>query len=155
MKKNLFFLEQLFKNLLPIFMLLSMCFYVFAADDGNNWFDPTLETPPYLGGLETIVLRVVGLFMAAAAAILVIMLAYSIIKGSLAAGNPEGLQGAKGTITYAIYGFLIIVLVFVIYSLVSGVLGISAPGFGGLLGKVFDAITELVTISTDSSNTTP
>jgi hypothetical protein len=46
-------------------------------------------------------------------------------------------------------------LVFVIYSLVSGVLGISAPGFGGLLGKVFDAITELVTISTESSNTTP
>ena len=60
MKKNLFFPEQLFKNLLPIFVLLSMCFYVFAADDDGNWFDPTLETPPYLGGLFSPIAEFLG-----------------------------------------------------------------------------------------------
>jgi len=71
----------------------------------------------------------------------------------LAAGNPEGLEGAKGTITYAIYGFLIIVFVFSLlyYVIIPAVSGVSAPGFGSLLDGVFSAIDELVNLSTESS----
>jgi len=149
-------MKQLSKEILKRFMLicvlLPFCLPAFAADD--PWFDPTLENPPSLGGLQGIAEGVVGLFLAASAAILVIMLAYSIIKGSLAAGNPEGLEGAKGTITYAIYGFLIIVFVFslIYYVIIPTVSGVSTPGFGGLLDEVFSAIDELVNLSTEESS---
>jgi hypothetical protein len=148
--KQLF--KEIFKRFVLICVLMPFCLPAFAADD--PWFDPTLEKPPSFGGLRGIAEGVMGRFLAASAAILVIMLAYSIIKGSLAAGNPEGLEGAKGTITYAIYGFLIIVFVFslIYYVIIPTVSGVSTPGFGGLLDEVFNAIDELVNLSTEESS---
>ena len=148
-------MKQLFREILKRFGLicvfLPFCLPAFAADD--PWFDPTLGKPPSLGGLQGIAEGVMGLFLTASAAILVIMLAYSIIKGSLAAGNPEGLEGARGTITYAIYGFLIIVFVFSLlyYVVIPAVSGVSTPGFDSLLDEVFNAVDELVNLSTESS----
>ncbi len=108
--------------------------------------------PPAFGELRGILSRIIGLFFAASAAVLIIMIAYGIIKGSLAAGDPRGLEGAKGTWTYAIYGFLIIVLSMLIVRIIRGRLGLSGPfGFELFFDNIFNSVDSLVNTAQGSN----
>lgn len=109
--------------------------------------------PPGFDKLKEILLRIVGLFLAASAAALVIMIAYGIIKGSLAAGDPRGLEGAKGTWNYAVYGFLVVVLSLVILTIIRGRLGLTGPvGFGIFFDNIINAVDSLVNTGQSNSN---
>jgi len=130
--------------------------YVFLIQSSVFSFAEEGEPPSLLTSLSSILSRIVGLFLAASAAALIIMVAYGIIKGSLAAGDPRGLEGAKSTWTYALYGFLIIVLSMVILTLIRKVLGLSTGderlGFKTFLDKILDSIEELVGIGQRSGS---
>lgn len=127
------------KNFIFIYVFLIQSSVLSFAEEGE---------PPSLTSLSSILSRIVGLFLAASAAALIIMVGYGIIKGSLAAGDPRGLEGAKSTWTYALYGFLIVVLSMVILALIRKILGLSTGseefGFKTFLDKIFDSIEELV-----------
>ena len=135
------------KNFIFIYVFLIQSSVFSLAEEGE---------PPSLTSLSSILSRIVGLFLAASAAALIIMVAYGIIKGSLAAGDPRGLEGAKSTWTYALYGFLIIVLSMVILTLIRKVLGLSTGderlGFKTFLDKILDSIEELVGIGQRSGS---
>lgn len=139
---------KLNKCIVFLSLLMFKTFVLYAAE----------PDPPSFGELRGILSRVIGLFFAASAAVLIIMIAYGIIKGSLAAGDPRGLEGARGTWTYAIYGFLIIVLSMLIVAIIRGRLGLSGTfNFGLFFDNIFDAIDSLVNISqsNSSNNLTP
>lgn len=105
-----------------------------------------------LDQLQNVIGKVIGIFLAASAITLVIVIGYGVVKGSLAAGDPRGLEGARGTWTYAIYGFLVVVLAITIIAIIQGVLGIGGGvGFGGFLDGVFGAIKSLVSVSQSNS----
>ncbi len=111
------------------------------------------DEPPTFESLIDIIIRIFGLFLAVSAAALVIMIAYGIIKGSLAAGDPRGLEGAKGTWTYAVYGFLIVVLSFVIVSIIRTFLGLQGTfDLQEFFDKILEAMNSLVDLSTSTSD---
>lgn len=108
--------------------------------------------PPGFDKLKEILSRIIGLFLAASAAVLVIMIAYGIIKGSLAAGDPRGLEGAKGTWTYAIYGFFVVILSMIIVTIIRGQLGLTGPfGFDLFFENIINAVDPLVNLGQGNS----
>ncbi|MFZ2664125.1 MAG: hypothetical protein WAX66_02080 [Patescibacteria group bacterium] len=114
----------------------------FAADLDNN---------PSLDQLSGIAGRIFNALIYASGAVLVAMVAYGVIKASLAAGDPRGLEGAKQTWTYAIYGFFIIILFFAIFLIIARVLGInSITSPGSVLNNIFDAINDLLSVPNSS-----
>lgn len=134
-----FYLKQLKYNkyFIFFFLLFSKYFIVYAALDGQ---------PPSLNDLKEILSRIVGLFLAASAAALIIMVGYGIIKGSLAAGDPRALEGAKGTWSYAVFGFFIVILSITLVNIIRKVLGIEGSFvFAGFLDNIVGAFNALVT----------
>jgi len=131
------------KNFIFIYVFLIQSSVFSFAEEGE---------PPSLTSLSSILSRIVGLFLAASAAALIIMVGYGIIKGSLAAGDPRGLEGAKSTWVYAFYGFLVIILSMVILTVIRDRLGLTGPvGFGGFITKVIEAIQSLTVIGQGNS----
>lgn len=105
-------------------------------------------TPAYVGAVDTtsvsgiadVFTNVISSARYVAGGVLVIMVAYGVVKSSMALGDPRGLEGAKQTWTYAIYGFFIIMGVYIILSIAASVFGVSFNPLGGLGG----ALQELV-----------
>lgn len=117
----------------------------------------SIEEPPSVNELPGIISTIVGIFLSASIVILVIIIAYGVIKASLASGDPRGLEGAKSTWTYAVYGFIIVFFSFVIYSIILKVLGISGEGFQreNMFDIIIEPLEELIDISKSSSSQTP
>jgi hypothetical protein len=109
--------------------------------------DPSLDTlKNVLGNTFNIVVSLVGL-------VLVAVLAFGIWKSSMSLGDPRGLEGAKQTWTYALFGFMVIVLFFVIFYTILGFLGIGnslTPKI--LLDKLFEALQELLDVPPNASS---
>ncbi len=61
----------------------------------------------------------------------------------MALGNPRGLDAAKQTWTYGLYGFLIVVGYISIYTIITRLLG-NGPLHGGFLGAINDGLNALV-----------
>jgi len=102
--------------------------------------------------LSNMFVRIISIFILAASSALVIMIAYGIIKGSMSMGDPRGLEGAKSTWTYAVYGFLVVVLSFVIFSLVKGIVGGTSGEYGGFFGKIIEALDSLLEVGKVTSS---
>ncbi len=125
------------------------CTTVFAEAD--------LDTDPSLSLLQSILENTFNIVVIAVGGVLVAVVAYGIWKSSLSLGDPRGLEGAKQTWTYALYGFMVIILFFVVFTIVTGFFGVSSLGNPkNILGEVFKAINELIGIPPHySTNTTP
>lgn len=61
----------------------------------------------------------------------VILIIYSGIKFILSGGDPKQVEGARKTMTYAIIGFVLILLSFAILNLISTVTGVNCIKFFG------------------------
>lgn len=122
-----------FSSITFVLMLLSIARYTFALSD-----------PPTFSELEPIINRIVNVLMMSAGLVLVAMIAYGVWKSSLATGDPRGLEGAKSTWTYAIYGFFIVVGSLAIVMIVEGILGFSSGG--GFIHNLIVNIDALMTI---------
>jgi len=101
------------------------------------------EEPPQLETIVPIVGRILRIAVGVSGVALVAMIAYGVWKSSLATGDPRGLEGAKQTWSYALYGFFIIVGAYAAIVIISSLLGVGVSP-GGFLGKVSSAITELL-----------
>ncbi len=132
------------KTLFSFFQLVifSTAFSASAADCDTESFS----------GLACVAGNVIEILFYGAAAVLVIMVAYGIAKGSLSMGDPRGLEGAKSTWTYAVYGFLVIITSFTIFVLIRNAVGGTSGDYGGFLETIFGTIQELVDLGTSGSS---
>lgn len=78
-----------------------------------------MAPPLPLSGLEGIFSSVVGAVLGFAGIVLFAMLVMGGIKWITAGGDPQRLQSAKGTVTFAIYGFVFTALAYLILVLIA------------------------------------
>lgn len=125
-----------------------------AIGGTNNPSNPatvgSLENPelsqiiPIIGRIFSIALWVAGI-------IFVAVVGYGVWKSAMAAGNPQGLEGAKNTWTYAVYGLAIVVGAGTLLTIIGGIFGINlnpASLFGDL---IMDPLYELAGLSSSGN----
>jgi uncharacterized Tic20 family protein len=103
--------------------------FSYAMDCSQNFIDSTTEYTS-ITALLCPVLRVFNILLYSSGVVFGLYVIYSAVKLSLAWGDPNGFEGAKWSITYAIAGFVIILAFFVIYRVVLKTIGIE--GFGSV-----------------------
>jgi hypothetical protein len=133
------------KNIVIFFTFLFFaCCFTFGAFASLE--DPTIyELQEPIERIFNIVVSLVGI-------VLVAVLALGIWKSSMSLGDPRGLEGAKQTWTYALYGFFVVVLFFVVFSFLAEAFGIDvliSPKH--IIGKVFEYIKPLIELPGASS----
>lgn len=120
------------------FLLANIIFgsssYCLAAETGE---------PPQLSSLFSIAGNILNVAVSVAGIVLVIMIAYGVWKSSMAVGDPRGLEGAKQTWTYAIYGFFVVVGFTAGVIIIGHLLGVDLRP-SGFLGSVSSAFGELI-----------
>lgn len=99
-----------------------------------------------ISGIADVFTNIISSARYIAGGVLVVMVAYGVWKSSMALGDPRGLEGAKQTWTYAIYGFFIIMGVYIILSIAASIFGVSFNPLGGLGG----ALQELIGLPASS-----
>jgi hypothetical protein len=77
--------------------------------------------------------------------VFVAVLALGIWKSSMSLGDPRGLEGAKQTWTYALFGLFIIVAFFLLFTFITSILGIKTlTSPADILEKLFDSLNQLL-----------
>lgn len=89
-------------------------------------------------------IRYLNIILFASAAVFVMMVFATAIKYSLAQGDPKALQGAKGTLTWAIVGFIVIIGVFTMLIIFKNVLGLKDNPILNPVGVLNDNLMELL-----------
>jgi hypothetical protein len=127
------------KHLISLFLLtnavLGSSSFCLAAGSGDLRQLPSITS--VAGNIFNVVVGVAGL-------VLVVMIAYGVWKSSMAVGDPRGLEGAKQTWTYAVFGF------FVVVGVVAGVIIMGKLLLGvtltpsGFIGSVSGALNSLI-----------
>lgn len=121
---------------ISFFLILSLSSIALGAD-GEDSFNN-------INDLRPIIENVFNIAVLSAGVVLVGAIAFGIWKSSLAGGDPRGLEGAKQTWSYALYGFMVIVLFFAIFSIAQSLLGIPVLKPSDLLDGLFEALNALV-----------
>ena len=67
------------------------------------------------------IIRIFNILVLAGGLVFIMMIFYSAYKYSLAQGDPKGIVGAKETLNYAIYGFIVTVGAFAIIKIIAGI----------------------------------
>ncbi len=88
--------------------------------------------------------RYLNVILYASAAMFVMMIFATAIKYALAQGDPKALQGAKGTLTWAIIGFIVIIGVFTLLVIFKNVLGLKDNPILNPVGVLNDNLMELL-----------
>jgi len=124
------------KNAIPLILFTQVLFagsnLCLAADD-----------PPALSSIFSIIANILSVAVTVAGLVLVVMIAYGVWKSSMATGDPRGLEGAKQTWTYAVYGFFVVVGFTAIIMIIGKLLGINLSP-SGFLGNVSGAVNSLI-----------
>jgi|GEM_PF-3940235 hypothetical protein len=89
------------------------------------------------------VVRYLNLVLYASAAIFVAMVFASALKFALAQGDPKALQGAKGSLTWAIIGFIVIIGVFTLLVVLKNVLGLKDSPILNPVGVLNNSLMDL------------
>ncbi len=141
------------KNTVKLFLILTVMFDLFLLVSFYSFAEaPTPVEMPTFEKLFNLILKIFGIILAVSGGVFVIMVAYGIIKSSLATGDPRGIEGAKSTWSYAIYGFMVIIISWVLVIFIRNLLGMSTEGLSpsGFLNSVLDGINSLVDVSKTS-----
>ncbi len=137
---NKFFkITQKFKKisgfLSPFIILIVFSVVSYASDiDMDN---------PSLGDMKTILIRIMNWTVFLVGIAFVAVLGYGAWKASTATGDPRALDSAKSTWTYALFGALVVVAFFGLFTIAAGWFGIKI-GFDDIFGNIFGGIEELV-----------
>ncbi len=102
------------------------------------------------GSLQQSIMNIFNAFIGVVAAVLIVMIAYGVWKSSMATGDPRGLEGAKQTWIYALYGFFVVVLFGVIFSIIAGWFGAPVLTPAALLSNVFAALESLISVPSNN-----
>lgn len=79
---------------------------------------------PTLGCLGAVILRVLNAVFFFLGAIVVIYLIFGALKFVVSGGDPKAVTSAKNTMTYAIFGLVIILLSFLVLNFIGNFLGL-------------------------------
>jgi hypothetical protein len=104
------------------------------------------DDPPALDQMLFVLQRGVNLLLISSGVFFVAMLFISAYKFSMSYGDPKGVQGAKQTLTYSVFGFLVILSSFLLLQIITGALGATSGGLGtqeGLFAAIGNAIEVL------------
>ncbi|OGC79830.1 hypothetical protein A3K01_02290 [candidate division WWE3 bacterium RIFOXYD1_FULL_43_17] len=123
-------------------------FYVFSP----LLFAADLDEPT-LGEARPLLVNVMNWLVFLVGIVFVLVVAYGAWKASTAAGDPRGLDSAKSTWSYAIFGLLIIVGFFALFTIVSGLFGFKI-GFTEIFDGIFDGISKLTQLAIPGSTST-
>jgi len=120
--------NKIINTLLIFFLAINIFMPVSHAIDCNADFinDSTENTP--VTALFCPAFKVVNILIISSSVVFGLYVIYSGVKLSLAWGESKNFDGAKWSLTYAVVGFAIIMLFFVIFRLVLNLLGVE--GFG-------------------------
>jgi len=94
-----------------------------------DFADTTGQTPATIGDLQAVFSNVVGFALGFGGIILFIMLLMGGFKYITAGGDPKAIEGAKKTITYAIFGIVLLALAFLIIRLIEQITGVPVTQF--------------------------
>jgi hypothetical protein len=88
--------------------------------------------------------RYLNIIVYASAAVFVIMIFAGAIKFSLAQGDPKAIQGAKGSLTWAVIGFIVIIGVFTMLTIFKNVLGLKDNPIADPVGAINRNLMDLL-----------
>lgn len=97
---------------------------------------------PTLGQMQDILVRVMNWLIFLVGVVFVVVIAYGAWKASTATGDPRGLDSAKSTWTYALFGALVVVGFFALFTIISGLFGFKI-GFSEIFAGIFSGISTL------------
>jgi hypothetical protein len=134
-------------------MFSSLAYNNYAPIDAGRLaassFENSMDTEPSLSQLGEIFGRIFNTALFVAGGVLVVMIAYGAWKSAMATGDPRGLESAKQTWSYALYGFIVVVIFFALFLIITNIFGIKSFYTPDIFIKnAFSAIEELVTLPT-------
>lgn len=129
---------KLWSYLSTLFICVVLPLYSFA--DEINMDNPTLS------GIGDVLIRIMNWAVYLVGIVLVLVIAYGAVKASASLGDPRGLEAAKSTWTYAVYGAIIVVGFFAIFVIVAGFFGLDI-GIGGIFDAINDAIESFTVVA--------
>lgn len=94
-----------------------------------NWSDATGNAPATLEDLEVVFYNVVSVIMAVAGIVFFLMLVMGGFKFMTAGGDPKNVESAKGTLTSAILGLVLVALSYLILVTISYFTGSEITNF--------------------------
>lgn len=122
-----------------------------SASPGEDYADrceeleqDTWEGAPSPLAIICPLVRYLNIVLFASAAVFVMMIFATAIKYALAQGDPKALQGAKGTLTWAILGFIVIIGVFTLLVIFKNVLGLKDNPILNPVGVLNDSLMDLL-----------
>ncbi|OGC72587.1 hypothetical protein A2414_02420 [candidate division WWE3 bacterium RIFOXYC1_FULL_42_13] len=101
---------------------------------------------PTLGQARPLLINIMNWLVFLIGVVFVVVVAYGAWKASTATGDPRGLDSAKSTWSYAIFGLLVVAGFFALYTIISGLFGFKI-GFTEIFDGIFDGISELTQIA--------
>jgi len=142
-------------------LLVGAVFYVSTGHGTFAAFVPEEPTPPAVDmdnptwdNFGTILIRIMNWVVYLVGIVFVVVIAYGAWKASTALGDPRGLDSAKSTWTYALFGVIIIAGFFAIFTIVSGFFGFKI-GFADIFSGIIQGIKDFTDVSTPAPSTTP
>jgi hypothetical protein len=127
-----------------IVVSLIISFFIFPAPSMVARAD--LEDPGSIDEMKEPIVRIFNIVVSLVGVVLVAVLALGFWKSSMSLGDPRGLEGAKQTWTYAIFGFFIVTGFFLLFSFVTSILGVETvlASPADILDKLFASFDELL-----------
>lgn len=149
--------HQTFKNLFAG-LFLATVFFVGLFSAGNIAYAKmendytqvckTLETTswedPHPIAIICPIVRLLNVFVLSAGAFFVLFVFISAIKYALAQGDPKALEASKQTLTMAVVGFLVIIGVYTILTIVKNVLGLADNPITNPFGVLSENLAKLL-----------
>ena len=130
-----------FNRIINTFLIFFLAFNVlmpasYAIDCNADFINESTENTP-ITALFCPAFKVFNILIVSSSVVFGLYVIYSAVKLSLAWGDSKGFEGAKWSLTYAVVGFAIIMLFFVIFRVVLNTLGIEGFGSTGeITGQV-------------------
>lgn len=116
-------------KLVFLFALLLFPKKIFAATNFNAGKDEVYNDVATIKGLDKLFANVVTVVLELAGIILFIMLLNGGFKYLTSQGDPKALESAKGTLTHAIIGLVVLLLSFVFLVIIEGITGAKITTF--------------------------
>lgn len=104
----------------------SMLSLIFAQAEVCPPGSPAGDCAHTIGGLQPIVLNIISFLIPVGGIILFIMLILGGFSFITSSGDPRKTEGAKSTITYAIFGVVLLALGFLIVQIIANYIGVPA-----------------------------
>lgn len=120
-------MKKIFKKLFSVVFLFFLKINLVLAQ--SNWYDASGEEPARFSDLEIIFKNILNIILSLAGLGVFVMLIVGGFKFLTAGGNPENAAKAKGVITWAIIGLIVMLMVWFVMKLIEEFTGAEVTVF--------------------------